>query len=320
MGRHICTTLVVAVSSCVLSAPAVARAWHDHLRCRRRRRQIRRRLGRQVLRPDRSDRSDGRPFHCDLGPGASDDDPREGVPRPRDPRSVAARRRVSCCRCVRRAQLRSAAASSRRSVSRRTLRCLRRRIRASDVRDRERAEPAAFLAAAVPQRPLCCGTRLRTRARALVRRAEEGRQDDQGCGRCAFRTRQRRREGAEQPLDVAASVPLRPRQRLPRKQAQGAADGSLCVPSLSALVARLAAEGSRLADGGLCEPQPRQAGALGFVRRYGPADDRERARDHHRRGRLAGPRRVERRQQPVHRDRECAGRHARRTRPTSTRS
>ena len=44
-----------------------------------------------------------------------------------------------------------------------------------DVRDRERAESAALLAAAVPERQTGRRARLRTRARALLRRAEEGR-------------------------------------------------------------------------------------------------------------------------------------------------
>ena len=111
-----------------------------------------------------------------------------------------------------------------------------------DVRDRERAEPAALLAAAVPQRETGRGARLRTGARPLLRRVEEGRSDDHGRRRRALGTRERRCARTEQPLDVTAAVSLRPRCRVSREQAQGSADGPLRVSSVPTLVARLAQE------------------------------------------------------------------------------
>ena len=121
---------------------------------------------------------------------------------------------------------------------------------------------------------LNASARARRRApRRRVRRAEGRRPGDPGRRRRAVTPRERPPGGGEQRLDVTRAVPPRARRLVPVERSRAAADGRSQLPPVSERGDRPARPWLSLAERGLRQPRPDQAGDLGRVRRHRPADD-----------------------------------------------
>ncbi len=152
--------------------------------------------------------------------------------------------------------------------------------RGQAVRDRQRAQPAGVLA---PPVHALGHERLRGDVRAVprgrVRLPERDRLGNPGRRDRALTARERQAECEEQRLDVAGALRARARRLVPRKRPHPPADGRLQLPSVPEQGNRSARARVRMAERRLREPRPRQAGALGRVRRHRAADDAERPDD-----------------------------------------
>ena len=176
------------------------------------------------------------------------------------------------------------------------------------LRDRERAEPAALLAAPVRRRRRAGQRgRLRAGARRRLRRAQARRPEaDRGRDR-ALPARQRPALRLRQRLHLAGPFPQRPRRVVPLERPAEARDGRAQLPPVPRVEPGRAGPWLRVAERGARRPRPDQAGDLGRVRRDEPADDCTRAQARAGRGRLAAR---HRRRSRLRRRRE-RGRHRR---------
>ena len=224
-----------------------------------------------LLHPQRARRG-RKPNRDHLGSGSPDHDSESGGARfldpggddPRRPRLVRGRPRASerhhlLARPDRSVRRLSAAAGD--HVSGR-----------QGLRDRERAEPAALLAAPVQRDGRGRVRRLlRAAAGRVVRRAEGRRSLDHGDRPRSVTARERQPVREGQRLDLAGALPQGRRHRLPSQQAQQAVDGRAWFSPVSEPEQRSAAEGLSLAEGGDSESRPAQTGRLGCLQRHGAA-------------------------------------------------
>ena len=120
-------------------------------------------------------------------------------------------------------------------------------------------------------------------------------------------TRERQAEGEEQHLDVACALRAGARRLVSRERPHPAADGRVQLPPVPEQGDRPARARIPMAERRLRESRPRQAGAVGCIRRHRAADDAERPAAPPRRGRMAG-RHVAVHGLPGARERPCHGR------------
>ena len=157
------------------------------------------------------------------------------------------------------------------------------------VRDRERAESAGLLAPAVrlhgSER---IGPGVRAVPRGRVRHAEGRRPGDLRGRRRSLAARERSSAREEQHLDLAGSLPARARHLVPQERSHAPSHGCVQLPPVSQRGDRSARARIRVAERGIRQPRPHQAGAVGRFSRDRAAHHGRRLAAPSRRGRLAG--------------------------------
>ncbi len=160
------------------------------------------------------------------------------------------------------------------------------------VHRRQRAEPAALLAAAVQsRREPGLGGCLPDRARGLLRRDPRGRQARDR--RRPLAARERQPAGAVECLHLASPLHPRARRCVPRERATTADHGRVQLPPVPQREQRHAVRRLRVAECRHAELRPDQAGAVGRLQRHEAAARRDRPADLAGRGGLAGPDRAD---------------------------
>ena len=230
-----------------------------------------------VLRSDGRHRAEAVRDDDALRPERPDDDPGRGGARPRDSRRGA--RRSS--RRARRLPVPAARDRGRHGDAGR-VRDLAHAGGAAlpdgaPVRADERAEPAGVPAATVrADRQDRLRRARRGVPRCRVRRAQGRRPRDPGDRPRALAAGQRSADRDEQRLHLAGPLPRCARRLVPRERPVAAADGRPQLPPVSRPGDRPARARLPLAQGGLREPRPHQAGDVGRVPGDAAADHGER--------------------------------------------
>ena len=141
------------------------------------------------------------------------------------------------------------------------------------LRRRQRAEPAAVLAAAVHDGGHAGRLRLvRAAARGLLRRAEGGQPGDHRRRAGPLAARQRQPDCSGQPVDIARALPPRPGGGVPGERADAPDHGRARLPRVPGARRAAIRRPVLLAEGRARRPRAYQAGGVGRVQRHGAGD------------------------------------------------